>query len=165
MKKTCGLDVHKDTIFCAVYNGEKYGKVTEFLTTTSSIYELGEALQAEGVMDIAMKSTGIYWIPVWNILEQLGFKLLLVNPFLIKQMPGRKSDVKDAQWIAALLHKGLLRGSLIPDQSIRELRTYSRKYMRLQQRITSILQEMARILEMSGIRISSFVSNISGKSL
>ncbi|MDI9564172.1 MAG: hypothetical protein QM301_08280, partial [Bacteroidota bacterium] len=59
MKKTCGLDVHKDTIFCAVYNGEKYGKVTEFLTTTSSIYELGEALQAEGVMDIAMESTGI----------------------------------------------------------------------------------------------------------
>lgn len=164
MKKTCGLDVHKDTIFCAVYNGEKYGKVTEYLTTTSSIYELGEALQAEGVMDVAMESTGIYWIPVWNILEQLGFNLLLVNPFLIKQMPGRKSDVKDAQWIAALLHKGLLRGSLIPDQSIRELRTYSRKYMRLQQRHTSILQEMARILEMSGIRISSFVSNISGKS-
>lgn len=164
MEKTCGLDVHKDTIFCAVHNGEKYGKVTEYLTTTSSIYELAEALQAEGVIDVAMESTGIYWIPVWNILEQMGFNLLLVNPFLIKQMPGRKSDVKDAQWIAALLHKGLLRGSLVPDLSIRELRTYSRRYMRLQHRLTAILQEMARILEMSGIRISSFVSNISGKS-
>jgi hypothetical protein len=94
----------------------------------------------------------------------MGFNLLLVNPFLIKQMSGRKSDVKDAQWIAALLHKGLLRGSLVPDLSIRELRTYSRKYMKLQQRQTSVLQDMERTLEASGIRISSFVSNISGKS-
>ena len=79
MKKTCGLDVHKDTIFCAVYHGEKYGKVTEFLTAASSTYEPGEALQAEGVMDVAMESTGIYWIPVWNILEQLPFKSFGMN--------------------------------------------------------------------------------------
>jgi transposase len=126
---------------------------------------MGEDLLSVGVEEIAMESTGIYWIPVWNILEEMGFKLMLVNPYLIKQMPGRKSDVKDAQWIATLLYKKLLRGSMVPCNEIRELRTYSRKYVKLQQRQTSVLQEMERILEMCSIRITSFVSNISGKSI
>jgi transposase len=109
---------------------------------------MGLYLQEEGVKKIAMESTGIYWIPVWNILEEMGFVLTLVNPYMIKQMPGRKSDVKDAQWIATLLHKGLLRGSLIPNKVIRQLRSYSRKYVHLQNDITKVFQEMERILEM-----------------
>src|SRR3990167_1106729 len=165
MKHTCGLDVHKDTIFCAIYNGKKSSEVKEYSTLTSSIQQMGKELIAERIETIAMESTGIYWIPVWNILEEMGFKLILVNPFLIKQMPGRKSDVKDAQWIATLLHKGLLRNSLVPCKEIRELRTYSRKYIKLQQRQTTILQEMERLLEMCSIRLTSFVSNISGKSV
>lgn len=165
MKRACGLDVHKDTIFCATYNGRKQGPIKEYSTLTSSIYEMGEALLLAGVEDIAMESTGIYWIPVWNILEEMGFRLMLVNPYLIKQMPGRKSDVKDAQWIATLLYKKLLRSSMIPCKEILELRTYSRKYIKLQQRQTSVLQEMERILEMCSIRITSFVSNISSKSV
>lgn len=87
---------------------------------------MGKSLQGEGVKKIAIESTRIYWIPVWNILEEIGFKLMLVNPYLIKQMPWRKSDVKDAQWIAKLLYKGLLRGNLIPGKLIRQLQTYSR---------------------------------------
>jgi transposase len=126
---------------------------------------MGMHLKSEGIKKIAMESTGIYWIPIWNILEEMGFELLLVNPYLIKQMPGRKSDVKDAQWIAMLLHKGLLRGSLVPSPLIRELRCYSRKYMKLQGEITSTLQEIERTLEMCNIRITSLVSNISGKSI
>jgi transposase len=165
MKRTCGLDVHKDTIFCATYNGKKHKEVKEYSTLTSSIRLMGEELLADGVQEIAMESTGMYWIPIWNILEEMAFKLTLVNPYLIKQMPGRKSDVKDAQWIATLLYKGLLRGSLVPDKEIRELRTYSRKYVKLQQRQTSVLQDMERTLEVCSIRITSFVSNISGKSV
>jgi transposase len=165
MKRVCGLDVHKDTVFCATFNGKKHGPVVEYTTLTSSIRAMGESLRKEGVDEIAMESTGMYWIPVWNILEDMGFPLILVNPFLIKQMPGRKSDVKDAQWIATLLHKGLLRSSLIPCPQIRELRTYSRKYVKLQQRQTSVLQDMERTLEMCSIRITRFVSNISGKSV
>ncbi len=165
MKKTSGLDVHKDTIFCGVYNGKKLNDVKEYSTLTDSIRSMGEDLQSEGVEEVAIESTGIYWIPVWNILEEMGFKLMLVNPYLIKQMPGRKSDVKDAQWIATLLHKGLLRGSLVPSKEIRELRSYSRKYMKLQHRQTSVLQEMDRNLVMCSIRITSFISNISGKSV
>jgi transposase len=139
--------------------------VKEYSTLTKSIREMGEKLQSEGYEEIARENTGMYWIPVWNILEEMGFKLMLVNPYLIKQMPGRKSDVKDAQWIATLLHKGLLRRSLIPCKEIRELRTYSRKYIRLQQRETLVLQEMERILEIGSNRITRFVSNISGKSV
>jgi transposase len=165
MKRACGLDVHKNTIFCATYDGKKHGPVLEYTTLTTSIRAMGTALLSEEVEAIAMESTGMYWIPVWNILEDMGFQLILVNPFLIKQMPGRKSDVKDAQWIATLLHKGLLRSSLVPSKEIRELRTYSRRYIKLQQRQTSVLTDMERMLEMCSIRITSFVSNISGKSV
>jgi len=165
MKRVCGLDVHKDSIFCATYNGKRHGPVKEYLTLTNHIHAMGNDLQCERVEVIAMESTGMYWVPVWNILESMGFDLILVNPYLIKQMPGRKSDVKDAQWIATLLHKGLLRSSLVPCEQIRELRTYSRRYVKLQQRKTSVLQAMERTLEMCSIRITSFVSNISGKSV
>jgi transposase len=164
MKKTSGLDVHKDTIFCSVYNGKKLNEVKEYSTLTGSIRCMAEDLQSEGVEEVAIESTGIYWIPVWNILEEMGFRLMLVNPYLIKQMPGRKSDVKDAQWIATLLHKGLLRGSLVPSKEIRELRSYSRRYMKLQHRQTSVLLDMDRILVMCSIRITSFIGNISAKS-
>ena len=165
MKRVCGLDVHKDKIFCGIYNGKNHGEVKEYSTLTCSIRSMGEHLLTEGVEEVAMESTSIYWIPVWNILEEMGFKLMLVNPYMIKQMPGRKSDVKDAQWIAALLHKGLLRGSLVPNKAIRELRTYSRKYVKLQQRQATVLSDMELILEMCSIRFSSLVSNISSKSL
>jgi transposase len=165
MKRVCGLDVHKDSIFCATFNGKKHGEVKEYSTLTSSIKSMGEILLSDGIEAIAMESTSIYWIPVWNILEEMGFKLMLVNPYLIKQMPGRKSDIKDAQWIATLLYKGLLRASLVPSKEIRELRSYSRKYVKLQQKQTSILTEMENVLEQVGIRITSYVSNISGKSI
>ena len=128
--KVSGLDVHKDSIFCGIYDGKKSTEVEKFTTFTQGIKEMGELLKNQGIKKVAMESTSIYWIPVWNILEEMGFSLMLVNPYLIKQMPGRKSDIKDAQWIATLLHKGLLRGSLIPDKTIRQLRSYSRKYVK-----------------------------------
>ena len=163
--KVSGLDVHKDTVFCAIFDGRKYREVQEYLTFTKHIQTMGNTLLQEGVKKIAIESTGIYWIPVWNILEAMGFDLMLVNPYLIKQMPGRKSDVKDAQWIAKLLHKRLLRDSLIPDQTIRELRTYSRRYVRMQTMITRSTQEMERILEVCNIRITSLISRTNSQSV
>lgn len=163
--KVSGLDVHKDTIFCAIYDGKKHGEVIEYLTFSEEIRTMGIFLKKEGIKCVAIESTGIYWMPVWNILEEMGFELMLVNPFLIKQMPGRKSDVKDAQWIAKLLHKGLLRGSLVPDKTIRQLRTYSRKYVKMQNMITRVTQEMERILETCNIRITSIVSKNNSKSV
>ena len=83
MKRVCGLDVHKETIFCATIKGEKRGLVTEHSTLTPSIRAMGEQLRNDGIEEIAMESTGIYWVPVWNILEEMGFQLILVNPYLI----------------------------------------------------------------------------------
>jgi transposase len=163
--KVSGLDVHKDSIFCAIYDGKLYSEVKEYDSTTNSIRNLGLFLQGEGVNQIAMESTSIYWTPVWDILEEMGFDLVLVNPFHIKQMPGRKSDVKDAQWIAALLHKGLLRGSMIPCSIIKELRIYTRKHTRFQQRVSQILIEMDRIMVTANIRISSCMSTLTSKSM
>ncbi len=163
--KVSGRDVHKDTIFCAIYDGKKYGEVMEFPAFSEDIRTMGAFLQKEDVKRIAIVSIGIYWIPVWNILEELGFELILVNPFLIKQMPGRKSDVKDAQWIAKLLHKELLRGSLVPDKTIRQLRTYSRKYVKMQGMLTRVTQEMERIIETCNIRITSLVSKNNSNSI
>jgi len=163
--KVCGLDVHKDTIFCAIYNGKSYSEVKEFSTLTPEIRILCDYLKSEGVKRVAMESTSTYWIPVWDILYQQGFELMLVNPFLIKQMPGRKSDVKDAQWIACLLHKGLLRGSFIPKPVIQELRTYTRSYTKLQAQKVRCLTQMDRILIRCGIRLSSCVSSLNTKSV
>ena len=163
--KVSGLDVHKDSIFCANYDGKEYSEVKEYDTMTNSIRTMGEYLKSEGVSHVAMGSTSIYWVPIWDILEEMGFDLMLVNPFFIKQMPGRKSDVKDAQWIAALLHKGLLRGSMVPCPIIKELRIYTRKYSRLQQRISQVLTEMDRIMVTANIRISSCVSKLTCKSV
>jgi transposase len=162
--KTSGLDVHKDSIFCSIYDGTSYSSVKEFTTTTLSIRALGEYLQSEKVKKVAMENTSTYWVPVWDILYEMGFELKLVNPLHIKQLPGMKSDSKDAQWIAELLHKNMLRGSLVPSPLIQELRTYSREYRTLVNQRTKVLTQMDRVLVMCGIRLSSCISNIDSKS-
>jgi transposase len=126
---------------------------------------MGEYLRESGVEKVAMESTSTYWVPVWDILLETGFELMPVNPFLIKQMPGRKSDVKDAQWIACLLYKGMLRGSMIPCDKIQQLRMYSRKYTRVQEQKTRNQQKMDRLMVMCGIRIGSCMSSLATKSV
>ncbi|GHU60431.1 hypothetical protein FACS1894121_0410 [Bacteroidia bacterium] len=119
---------------------------------------------SENVKKVAMESTSTYWVPIWDLLSEMEFDLKLVNPLHIKQMPGRKSDAKDAQWIAELLFKNMLRGSLVPGPLIQELRTYTREYRHLVNERTKILTQMDRVLVMCGIRLSSCISNIDSKS-
>jgi transposase len=114
MKAVSGLDVHKDMIFACIMQKGKAPFVKEYSTLTSGIRELSNDLQSMSVNMVAMESTGIYWMPVWKILEE-HFKMILVNPYYIKQVPGRKTDVKDAQWIATLLQKGLLKKSFVAE--------------------------------------------------
>jgi transposase len=163
--KVSGLDVHKDSIFCAIYDGKAYSQVNEYDSTIPKIRQMGVYLRSEGVTKVAMESTSTYWVPVWDVLLEMGFELMLVNPFLIKQMPGRKSDIKDAQWISCLLHKSMLRGSLIPSPIIQQLRVYSRKYTKLQEQKTRSLQKMDRIMVKCGFRIGSCMSNLGTKSV
>jgi transposase len=124
-----GLDVHKKTVVaCVIVPGAK-GKpqktIRTFGTMTADLLALGDWLAEQDVTHVAMESTGVYWHPIWNLLED-RFVLLLVNAHHVKQVPGRKTDVADCEWIADLLRHGLLKGSFVPDRTQRELRELTR---------------------------------------
>jgi transposase len=125
----CGLDIHKKVIVACLLTpgeaGKPHEEIRSFGTMTADILALGEWLQAAGCTQVAMESTGVYWKPIWNLLED-RFELLLANAQHIKAVPGRKTDVKDSEWIADLLRHGLLRGSFVPDRAQRELRELTR---------------------------------------
>jgi len=145
MKKVCGLDVHKDTISLCILaeNGQTFLK--EYSTLTPDIEAMRDLIKEQQVSEVAMESTGIYWIPIWRILQG-HVEMKLVNPYFIKQLPGRKTDVKDSQWIATVLQKGLIRGSYIPGQHIQELRQYERRYVRIGEHVTRLEQAIDRQL-------------------
>ena len=126
MKAVCGLDVHKDSIFLCILHsdGELFEQV--FGVLTFQLEEMRKLLQKHHVFEVCMESTSIYWIPIWRVLSP-HFTLRLVNPYFIKQLPGHKSDVKDAQWIAECTMKELVRGSFVPPEIIQQLRQYDRR--------------------------------------
>jgi len=135
--RCCGLDVHKKTVSaCARVDGRE--TIETFGTSTRELLRLGDWLAGHGVAIVAMESTGVFWKPVWNLLEE-RFELMLVNAHHIKQVPGRKTDVKDCQWIAQLLEHGLLRASFVPPRPQRELRDLTRQR-------TQLLGDRARVV-------------------
>ena len=122
----CGLDVHKKTVTaCVLWAAGRRRQTREFATFTRELGELADWLRACGVPHVALESTGVYWKPVWNLLEG-QFAVLLVNAQHLKAVPGRKTDQKDSEWIADLLQHGLLRASFVPPTSTRELRDVTR---------------------------------------
>ena len=135
MKAVCGLDVHKDSIIlCILHNsGELFEQV--FGVLTFQLEEMRNLLQKHHVSEVCMESTSIYWIPIWRVLSP-HFTLRLVNPYFIKQLPGHKSDVKDAQWIAECTMKELVRGSFVPPEIIQQLRQYDRRIFDLNRRLS-----------------------------
>ena len=165
MKTVCGLDVHKDTIFVCILKEDGTKELSECTTMTPDLHKLRSLLKVKGVRQVAMESTGIYWIPIWRVLEAEDFELILVNPYFIKQIPGRKTDVKDSQWIAMLLMKGLLRGSYIPDKRLRELREYGRKEVKLCSQLNRVEMEIDRQLAKCNIRITSLASKINSQTV
>src|SRR5262245_8457573 len=120
----CGLDVHKEVVVACVrriIGGKVKEEVRTYRTETNALLDLADWLTDEQVSAVAMESTGVYWKPIWNLFEGVFDHLLLVNPEHIKKVPGRKTDVKDAQWIADLLQHGLLKPSFVPDKPLRQL--------------------------------------------
>jgi transposase len=164
MKKVCGLDVHKDTIFLCILTGNGQTFLKEYSTLTPDIEAMRDLIKEQKVVEVAMESTGIYWIPIWRILQG-HVEMKLVNPYFIKQLPGRKTDVKDSQWIATVLQKGLIRGSYIPGKHIQELRQYERRYVRTCEQVTRVEQEIDRQLHRCNIRITNFTSKIGSASV
>lgn len=164
MKRVSGLDVHKDSVYMCILqeNGEKVEE--RFGTLTPELNRLHETLVLHKVESVAMESTSIYWIPIWNILVN-DFELKLVNPYFIKQLPGRKTDVKDAEWIATVLQKELIRGSYVPEPHIQEMRQYERFVSNISRRIVHIEQQIDMQLQRCNIRLSNYVTDIGGVSM
>lgn len=162
-----GLDVHKSTVMACVRRQRGPRRVEQqtrnFGTTTAALLELADWLAEEGVTHVAMESTGVYWKPIWNLLEGL-FEMLLVNAQHIKQVPGRKTDVKDAEWIAQLLQHGLLRSSFVPETPQRQLRELTRQRRQLIQTRASVVNRIQKVLEDANIKLASVATDVLGVS-
>ena len=162
MRQVCGLDVHKDSIFACIMNESGIIFQEKFGTLTSELNRMASILEAYDVSLVGMESTSIYWRPVWKRLEGTC-EQKLVNPYFIKQLPGRKSDVKDAEWIATCLTKDLVRGSYVPEERIQQLRLYDRRVHDLSHEIVTKLNRLDAALQRCNIRISNYVSSLDGK--
>lgn len=163
-----GLDVHKESVTANVRYRDERGRrratARQFGTMTSDLLALSDWLDGFGVTHVAMEATGVYWKPVYYVLEAAGFELLLVNAAHIKNVPGRKTDQNDAAWIAQLLEHGLLRASFVPPPVIRELRDLTRYRKAQTNERTRAAQRLEKVLQDAGIKLSSVASNILGKS-
>lgn len=158
----CGLDVHRDTVVATVMGKGITTETRTFGTTTRSLNELGAWLESLGVTDGAMESTGIYWKPVLHILCTYPLKIIVVNARHIKNVPGRKTDKADSEWICKLLISGLLKGSFIPPENIQELRDLHRYKKKLIEIVSSEKNRIIKVLEDANIKLSSVVSDTSG---
>ena len=165
--RVAGLDVHLKGIQCAVRCRQESGKldaqVRSFGTMTRDLRALADYLQQQGVTHVAMEATGVLWKPVWNVLEG-RFTLLLVNPRHLKKVPGRKTDVTDAEWIAHLLQCGLLRGSFVPHRALRDLRDLTRQRAQLIGEHTRAANRIHKVLEDANIKLGAVASDVLGKS-
>lgn len=163
MRIVCGLDVHKDSVFACILNenGEKFE--CKFGVLTPELEELHQLLLTHDVKEVTMESTSIYWHPIWRVLDDIE-DLKLVNPYFIKQLPGRKSDVRDAAWIAECTMKDLIRGSFVPSTLVQRMRQYNRRIFDLNKEIVYKLTKLDSVLQRCNIRISNYVSSVDSKS-
>lgn len=162
-----GLDVHKESVEACVRGMEPTGRVHQqtrpWPTMTRDLVAMADWMAAQGVTHVAMESTGVFWKPIYNILEG-RFTVLLVNARHLKQVPGRKSDVRDCQWIAQLLQHGLLKGSFIPPRAQRELRDLTRHRVQLVEEKARTVNRLHKVLEDANIKLASVASDILGVS-
>src|SRR3954451_14734216 len=169
VERCAGIDIGKDEVVACVRTPAASGRGRQkrtrtFSSFTGSLEAMADWLAAEGVTEIAMEATGSYWKPVWYVLEDRAFELKLVNAHHVKILPGRKSDVLDAEWLAELLEHGLLRSSFVPPAEIRELRDLTRYRKRLIQNHTAEAQRVQKVLEDAGIKLDSVASDVLGVS-
>ena len=169
LERCAGIDIGKDEVVACVRTPDPSAKrqrkeTRTFLSFTGELEAMADWFAAEGVTEVVMEATGSYWKPVWYVLEERAFELKLVNAQHVKILPGRKSDVLDAEWLAELLEHGLLRGSFVPPAAIRELRDLTRYRKRLIQNHTAECQRIQKTLEDAGIKLDSVASDVLGVS-
>jgi transposase len=165
--RCAGLDVHQAiVVVCRLLllpGGELQEEVRKFRTVTADLLAMSDWLREGGATVVAMESTGVYWKPIWNLLEG-QMEVLLVNARHIKQVPGRKTDVKDCQWIAQLLQHGLLRASFVPPAPVREWRDLTRHRAKLVSEKTAVANRIHKVLEDANIKLSSVATDVLGSS-
>jgi transposase len=162
VERGCGLDVHQQTVVASITGKDIEEQTKTFGTFTEDLHQMVGWLQNHGITHIAMESTGVYWKPVYYILEDF-FKIILVNARHIKNVPGHKTDKKDSEWIAKLLMSGLLKGSFVPPEHIRELRVLHRHRRKLIHQRTAEKNRLQNVLEDANIKLGSVVSDVFGK--
>lgn len=166
-ERCCGLDVHKKTVTACIVvpgdDGMPHKQIRSFGTMADDLERLAGWLEEAEVSHVAMESTGVYWKPVWNVLED-RFELILANPQHIKPLKGRKTDFKDCEWVADFLRHGLIRPSFVPNRALRVQRSYTRSRDKLVKDRSAELQRLQDTLEEANIKLSSVVSDINGKS-
>ena len=166
-ERCCGLDIGKRSLTaCLIVPGEDglaQKEIRTFGTMTDDLLALADWLSQAGVTHVAMESTGVYWRPVWNVLEE-RFELVLANPQHIKPLKGKKTDIKDCEWVADFLRHGLIRSSFVPDRQQRELRELTRYRSSLVKERSAELNRLQKTLEGANVKLASVVSDINGKS-
>lgn len=162
-ERCAGIDIGKRTVVVCLLKG-RVKETRTFGTTTSDLLALRDWLVGEGCQAAAMEATGSFWKPVWNVLEDQGLEMILANPQRIKVIPGRKSDMRDSEWIAQLLQHGLIPPSYVPDRDQRELRELERYRTSLVQECGREVNRLAKVMEGANIKIGSVLSDINGKS-
>jgi transposase len=160
--RACGLDVHKDTIKACIMRQGIEKQIQTFGTTTEDLLELKTWLKENDISHIAMESTGVFWKPVFNILGD-EFEIILVNARHVKHVPGKKTDVLDCEWLCRLLRAGLLKGSFIPKEDIRQLRDLNRYQKKQQEELIREKNRVQKILQDCNIKLSSVLSDVFGK--
>ncbi|MNC20391.1 Transposase [compost metagenome] len=167
LERCAGLDVHQDNVVACFLSGPLENKpskeIETFGTTTKELLRLLDWLQERECSQVAMESTGVYWKPVWNILEG-SCQITLANPERIKNVPGRKTDCNDAQWIASLHRCGLIQPSFVPGESIRDLRDLTRYRRKLLQNVTQEKNRIHKILQDANVKLTTFLSDVFGVS-
>jgi transposase len=166
-ERVAGLDVHKETIVACVRimtGGKATRECRTFDSTTSGLQALLSWLKESGCTHVAMEATGVFWKPVWNILSDGTFELILANAAHIKNVPGRKTDMNDAMWIADLVSCGLIKSSFVPEQEMQELRSLLRARKQLTREQTRHVQRIQKTLEEANIKLDSVISDIMGVS-
>lgn len=163
-KRCCGIDIHKNMMVACVFTSVRKKEVRQFSTMTEDILQLVSWLKETDCEMAAMESTGSYWKPVYNILEEEHIPIMIVNAQHIKGVPGRKADVKDAEWIADLVRHGLVKASYIPNREQRELREMTRYRQEMIEERARELNRIQAVLEGCNIKLGSVITDISGKS-
>jgi len=167
LDRCCGIDVHQESLTACIMKGsgkDMHKEIREFSTFTDGIQQLGKWLKEHDILHVAIESTGVYWKPVFNILTEEELDLMLVNAKHVKNVPGRKTDIKDSEWLCKLLKNGLLERNFIPPEDTRNLRDLTRYRSKLVATMASEKNRIIKTLETANIKLSTVLSDVFGES-